>query len=226
MKLSGLLLCLLTGFASAAERLATLDDGTQVWLADDFTWRFVEAPKAANAAATIATTEQGLTVVAEPQAQAQAQAQTQTTATATAASSAVAAETVATESAPVAATKPLLTGWPIQTGSTEPLHLQEGDVEVWLSNPTRDGDNLVFDTRVKNSGRQPVILIDVAVTVMGPSGEKLYSKPRIGAWRSIKRMAETYLREGQEKAGLQLSLPVKAMDSYRIEAEISEVKKR
>ncbi|MFA0697835.1 DUF3157 family protein, partial [Vibrio sp. 10N.222.49.C9] len=84
---------------------------------------------------------------------------------------------------------------------------------------------LVIDTEITNNGLQPVIKADLKIDVYDLQGNLLASEEH-AAFRSIKRMADTYLRPQQTKQGSTIKIELPQQEQYQILSEISELDHR
>ena len=181
-----------------AEQMVTLPDGKQVLLKDDFTWQYV-APKQTEAAAI--TSEIAVPVSAAPIA-----------------------------AAPIAAapfvTLPVSTntrGTTIVVNSKKPsLQLSQSGVDVVLGASRYEDGELIIPTAITNQGTQAVILVSLNISVFTAEGE-LLAEEEVAVWKSIKRMADTYLRPKTGEEGKLIKLDLEQHPEYQIKAEITEV---
>ncbi|NOI92939.1 DUF3157 family protein [Vibrio splendidus] len=138
--------------------------------------------------------------------------------------------TSAVATAPVAAVPvvavPVATstrGTTIVVNSKKPsLQLSQSGVDVVLGASRYEGGELIIPTAITNQGTQAVILVSLKLGVYSPSGELLEEKT-VAVWKSIKRMADTYLRPKTDAEGTSLNLAVDQYPEYQIKAEIVEV---
>ncbi|CDU07880.1 hypothetical protein VCR14J2_600062 [Vibrio coralliirubri] len=176
-----------------ADQMVTLPDGKKVLLKDDFTWQYV-APKQMEAATT--TSEIAVPVSAAPIAAAP-----------------VVAVPVATNTR----------GTTIVVNSKKPsLQLSQSGVDVVLgANRYEDGE-LIIPTAITNQGTQAVILVSLNISVFTAEGE-LLAEEEVAVWKSIKRMADTYLRPKTGEEGKLIMIDLEQHPEYQIKAEITEV---
>ena len=138
--------------------------------------------------------------------------------------------TSAVATAPVAAVPvvavPVATstrGTTIVVNSKKPsLQLSQSGVDVVLGASRYEDGELIIPTAITNQGTQAVILVSLKLGVYSPSGELLEEKT-VAVWKSIKRMADTYLRPKTDAEGTSLNLAVDQYPEYQIKAEIVEV---
>ncbi|MBE8574432.1 DUF3157 family protein [Vibrio sp. OPT18] len=176
-----------------ADQMVTLPDGKQVLLKDDFTWQYV-APKQTEAAAT--TSEVAVPVSAAPIAAAP-----------------VVAVPVATNTR----------GTTIVVNSKKPsLQLSQSGVDVVLGASRYEDGELIIPTAITNQGTQAVILVSLNISVFTAEGE-LLAEEEVAVWKSIKRMADTYLRPKTGEEGKLIKLDLEQHPEYQIKAEITEV---
>ncbi|MCK8083635.1 DUF3157 family protein [Vibrio sp. 1CM24A] len=176
-----------------ADQMVTLPDGKQVLLKDDFTWQYV-APKQTEAAAT--TSEIAVPVSAAPIAAAP-----------------VVAVPVATNTR----------GTTIVVNSKKPsLQLSQSGVDVVLGASRYEDGELIIPTAITNQGTQAVILVSLNISVFTAEGE-LLAEEEVAVWKSIKRMADTYLRPKTGEEGKLIMIDLEQHPEYQIKAEITEV---
>ncbi|UWZ97145.1 DUF3157 family protein [Vibrio splendidus] len=176
-----------------ADQMVTLQDGKQILLKDDFTWQYV-AQKQAKEVAT--TSEIAVPVAAAPVAAAP-----------------VVAVPVATN----------VRGTTIVVDSKKPsLQLSQSGVDVVLGASRYEDGELIIPTAITNQSTQAVILVSVKLDLYSSSGELLEEKT-VAVWKSIKRMADTYLRPKTDAEGTSIKLGVEQHPEYQIKAEITEV---
>ena len=127
--------------------------------------------------------------------------------------------------APVVAV-PIVTnvrGTTIVVDSKKPsLQLSQSGVDVVLGASRYEDGELIIPTAITNQGTQAVILVSLKLGVYSPNGELLEEKT-VAVWKSIKRMADTYLRPKTDAEGTSLNLAVDQYPEYQIKAEIVEV---
>lgn len=131
---------------------------------------------------------------------------------------------------PVAATSvvavPVATnvqGTTIVVDSKKPsLQLSQSGVDVVLGASHYEDGELIIPTAITNQSTQAVILVSVKLYLYSTSGEVLEEKT-IAVWKSIKRMADTYLRPKTDAEGTSIKLAVEQHPEYQIKAEIVEV---
>lgn len=102
------------------------------------------------------------------------------------------------------------------------LQLSQSGVDVVLGESHYEDGELIIPTAITNQGTQAVILVSLKLGVYAPSGELLEEKT-VAVWKSIKRMADTYLRPKTDAEGTPLNLAVDQYPEYQIKAEIVEV---
>ena len=102
------------------------------------------------------------------------------------------------------------------------LQLSQSGVDVVLGASRYEDGELIIPTAITNQGTQAVILVSLKLGVYSPSGELLEEKT-VAIWKSIKRMADTYLRPKTDAEGTSLNLAVDQYPEYQIKAEIVEV---
>ncbi|NVN82444.1 MULTISPECIES: DUF3157 family protein [unclassified Vibrio] len=140
------------------------------------------------------------------------------------------ASTTSEIAVPVAATPivavPVATnvrGTTIVVDSKKPsLQLSQSGVDVVLGASHYEGGELIIPTAITNQSTQAVILVSVKLGLYSASGELLEEKT-VAVWKSIKRMADTYLRPKTDAEGTSIKLAVEQHPEYQIKAEIVEV---
>ncbi|MFV8462151.1 DUF3157 family protein [Vibrio campbellii] len=133
--------------------------------------------------------------------------------------------TVPVAAAPVVAV-PVATnvqGTTIVVDSKKPsLQLSQSGVDVVLGASHYEGGELIIPTAITNQSTQAVILVSIKLDLYSASGELLEEKT-VAVWKSIKRMADTYLRPKTDAKGTSIKLEVEQHPEYQIKAEIVEV---
>ncbi|MEZ9464780.1 DUF3157 family protein [Vibrio splendidus] len=136
--------------------------------------------------------------------------------------------TSAVATAPVAAVVavPVATstrGTTIVVNSKKPsLQLSQSGVDVVLGASRYEGGELIIPTAITNQGTQAVILVSLNISVFTAEGE-LLAQQEVAVWKSIKRMADTYLRPKTAEEGKLIELDLAEHPEYQIKAEIIEV---
>ncbi|WP_373949243.1 DUF3157 family protein [Vibrio pomeroyi] len=114
-------------------------------------------------------------------------------------------------------------GTTIVVDSKKPsLQLSQSGVDVVLGASHYEGGELIIPTAITNQSTQAVILVSVKLGLYSASGELLEEKT-VAVWKSIKRMADTYLRPKTDAEGTSIKLVVEQHPEYQIKAEIVEV---
>ena len=114
-------------------------------------------------------------------------------------------------------------GTTIVVDSKKPsLQLSQSGVDVVLGASHYEDGELIIPTAITNQSTQAVILVSVKIDVYSASGELLEEKT-VAVWKSIKRMADTYLRPKTDAEGTSIKLAVEQHPEYQIKAEIVEV---
>ncbi|WP_213865204.1 DUF3157 family protein [Vibrio crassostreae] len=133
------------------------------------------------------------------------------------------AEPVAT--APVVAV-PVATntrGTTIVVNNKKPsLQLSQSGVDVVLGASRYEGGKLIIPTAITNQGTQAVILVSLNISVFTAEGT-LLAEEEVAVWKSIKRMADTYLRPKTGEEGKLIKIDLEQHPEYQIKAEITEV---
>ncbi|MFA0082767.1 DUF3157 family protein [Vibrio breoganii] len=187
---------LLVSNVYAGQQVVQLEDGRQAVLNDDFTWKYLD----------VSADEK----VTKP-------------------TSVVSSEipTIPSPATSVAASTSLITGASIVVldGSNSQVAVEHSGVEINLVGTQWNDGYLVIDTEITNNGLQPVIKADLKIDVYDLQGNLLVSEEH-AAFRSIKRMADTYLRPQQTKQGSTIKIEVPKREQYQILTEISELNHR
>lgn len=114
-------------------------------------------------------------------------------------------------------------GTTIVVDSKKPsLQLSQSGVDVVLGASHYEDGELIIPTAITNQSTQAVILVSVKLDLYSASGELLEEKT-VAVWKSIKRMANTYLRPKTDSEGTSIKLEVEQHPEYQIKAEIVEV---
>ncbi|MCG9544850.1 DUF3157 family protein [Vibrio sp. Isolate33] len=114
-------------------------------------------------------------------------------------------------------------GTTIVVDSKKPsLQLSQSGVDVVLGASHYEDGELIIPTAITNQSTQAVILVSVKLDVYSASGELLEEKT-VAVWKSIKRMADTYLRPKTDAEGTSIKLAVEQHPEYQIKAEIVEL---
>ncbi|MDD1827348.1 DUF3157 family protein [Photobacterium sp. ZSDE20] len=114
-------------------------------------------------------------------------------------------------------------GTTIVVDSKKPsLQLSQSGVDVVLGASHYEDGELIIPTAITNQSTQAVILVSVKLDLYSASGELLEEKT-VAVWKSIKRMADTYLRPKTDAEGTSIKLAVEQHPEYQIKAEIVEV---
>ncbi|MCY9827557.1 DUF3157 family protein [Vibrio chagasii] len=114
-------------------------------------------------------------------------------------------------------------GTTIVVDSKKPsLQLSQSGVDVVLGASHYEDGELILPTAITNQSTQAVILVSVKLGLYSASGELLEEKT-VAVWKSIKRMADTYLRPKTDAEGTSIKLAVEQHPEYQIKAEIVEV---
>lgn len=114
-------------------------------------------------------------------------------------------------------------GTTIVVDSKKPsLQLSQSGVDVVLGASHYEDGELIIPTAITNQSTQAVILVSVKLDLYSASG-KLLEEKTVAVWKSIKRMADTYLRPKTDAEGTSIKLAVEQYPEYQIKAEIVEV---
>ncbi|WP_028114028.1 DUF3157 family protein [Ferrimonas kyonanensis] len=187
--------------AQAADQILTLEDGRQVILRDDFTWQYLAPAK-------------------EPQLDSPPKAGN---------SAPVAAIPVSSAPPKVATSipaKPMSSGVKVVPGQDKDvMQLSDSGADILLGHASYEGGELVIFTAITNQGRQSIVEIDLSIRVMDEHGQIL-ADDTVPVWRSIKRMADTYLRPGSSKPGLVIRIPVEQREVYQLKVEVDDLSTR
>ncbi|WP_210473809.1 DUF3157 family protein [Vibrio crassostreae] len=102
------------------------------------------------------------------------------------------------------------------------LQLSQSGVDVVLGASRYEGGELIIPTAITNQGTQAVILVSLNISVFTAEGT-LLAEEEVAVWKSIKRMADTYLRPKTGEEGKLIKLDLEQHPEYQIKAEITEV---
>lgn len=205
--LIGLTMTAMASSAMAAPKVATLEDGRQVILHDDFTWQYV------------VPVEQRQHPESKP-------VESSATSTPVKAAPVVAAPVSAPIAAVPVAAVPVKTtaqGVKVVPGANKNVQqLSRSGVDVLLRPASYRNGELVIPTSLTNQGTESVVLVEMQVRLRDEKGQELAQlKDKI--WTSVKRMPETYFRPKTQREGKELKVSVPKAESYIIEAVIIEV---
>ncbi|MEZ9133308.1 DUF3157 family protein [Vibrio breoganii] len=187
---------LLVSNVYAGQQVVQLEDGRQAVLNDDFTWKYLDV--SANEKVT-----KPASVVSSD------------------------LPTAAPMATSVAASTSLVAGASIVVldGDNIQVTVEHSGVEINLVGTQWNDGYLVIDTEITNNGLQPVIKADLKIDVYDLQGNLLASEEH-AVFRSIKRMADTYLRPQQTKQGSTIKIELPQQEQYQILSEISELDHR
>ena len=114
-------------------------------------------------------------------------------------------------------------GTTVVVNSKKPsLQLSQSGVDVVLGAIRYENGELIIPTAITNQGTQAVILVSLNISVFTAEGE-LLAQQEVAVWKSIKRMADTYLRPKTAEEGKLIELDLAEHPEYQIKAEIIEV---
>ncbi len=114
-------------------------------------------------------------------------------------------------------------GTTIVVNSKKPsLQLSQSGVDVVLGASRYEDGELIIPTAITNQGTQAVILVSLNISVFTAEGE-LLAEEEVAVWKSIKRMADTYLRPKTGEEGKLIKIDLEQHPEYQIKAEITEV---
>ncbi|MFS1441207.1 MULTISPECIES: DUF3157 family protein [unclassified Vibrio] len=114
-------------------------------------------------------------------------------------------------------------GTTIVVNSKKPsLQLSQSGVDVVLGASRYEGGKLIIPTAITNQGTQAVILVSLNISVFTAEGT-LLAEEEVAVWKSIKRMADTYLRPKTGEEGKLIKIDLEQHPEYQIKAEITEV---
>ena len=114
-------------------------------------------------------------------------------------------------------------GTTIVVNSKKPsLQLSQSGVDVVLGASRYENGELIIPTAITNQGTQAVILVSLNISVFTAEGT-LLAEEEIAVWKSIKRMADTYLRPKTGEEGKLIKIDLEQHPEYQIKAEITEV---
>ena len=193
----------------AAPQVATLEDGRQVILHDDFTWQYVvpvEQRKHQPAVPSLESPATPVATLAKPSAVATAP---------------VAATQVLTT--PKASTQAKVRGVYFVPGEHKDIQqLNRMGVDVVLHSADYHNGRLEIPTSLTNQSTKSVVLVEMSVIIRNEQGREL-ARLKDKIWTSVKRMPETYFRPDTHQQGRALKVSVPEAKGYFIEAEIIEV---
>ena len=102
------------------------------------------------------------------------------------------------------------------------LQISQSGVDVVLgASQYKDGE-LLIPTALTNQGTQSVILVSLKLGVYSPNGDLLKEKT-VDVWKSIKRMADTYLRPKTYAEGASIRLTIDKYSEYQIKVKVVTV---
>ena len=114
-------------------------------------------------------------------------------------------------------------GTTIVVNSKKPsLQLSQSGVDVVLGASRYENGELIIPTAITNQGTQAVILVSLNISVFTAEGT-LLAEEEVAVWKSIKRMADTYLRPKTGEEGKLIKIDLEQHPEYQIKAEITEV---
>ncbi|GAB7220170.1 DUF3157 family protein [Vibrio comitans] len=183
----------------AGQQIVQLEDGRQALLNEDFTWEYLNDSKIEEVTEPASTVSTPVNEI----------------------------PTTSLTSTSIAASTPIITGAStIVIGSNKSkVAVEHSGVSINLVNPQWNDGHLVFESEITNNGLQPVIKADLKIDIYDLQGNLLASEEH-AAFRSIKRMADTYLRPQQTKQGSTIKIQVPKQEQYQITSEISELDHR
>ncbi|MEZ9897718.1 DUF3157 family protein [Vibrio breoganii] len=187
---------LLVSNVYAGQQVVQLEDGRQAVLNDDFTWKYLDVSSDEKVTNPTSVVSSDL-------------------------------PTAAPMATSVAASTSLVAGASIVVldGDNTQVTVEHSGVEINLVGTQWNDGYLVIDTEITNNGLQAVIKADLKIDVYDLQGNLLASEEH-AAFRSIKRMADTYLRPQQTKQGSTIKIELPQQEQYQILSEISELDHR
>ncbi|MDN3714899.1 DUF3157 family protein [Vibrio breoganii] len=187
---------LLVSNVYAGQQVVQLEDGRQAVLNDDFTWKYLDVSSDEKVTNPTSVVSSDL-------------------------------PTAAPMATSVAASTSLVAGASIVVldGDNTQVTVEHSGVEINLVGTQWNDGYLVIDTEITNNGLQAVIKADLKIDVYDLQGNLLASEEH-AAFRSIKRMADTYLRPQQTKQGSTIKIELPQQEQYQILTEISELDHR
>lgn len=136
------------------------------------------------------------------------------------------AVSVTINSIPVVQRPIVADGIMIEPGSQkDTLQLSSSGIDILLGKPEYQSGSLVLPTSVTNQGAQDIISVEIELSIYDVQSNELY-KEELAVWKSIKRMADTYLRPKSAKEGRTLKIPVSEHNQYIIQASVTQVESR
>lgn len=114
-------------------------------------------------------------------------------------------------------------GTTVTVGDNKPsLQLSKSGVDVLVGTSLYEDGQLIFPVSLTNQSTQAVVLVTLTFAIYSPTGE-LLQEGNIDTWKSIKRLADTYLRPQTAAEGKELIVDVEQYTEYRIEVDIESV---
>ncbi|WP_375751974.1 DUF3157 family protein [Vibrio sp. HN007] len=135
---------------------------------------------------------------------------------------------VAINSIPIvqATSNTLNKGTLIEPGSKKDiLQLSDSGVDILLGKPEYQSGSLTIPTSVTNQGSQSIISVEIELSVYDVQNNLLF-KEEVAVWKSIKRMADTYLRPKTAKEGKELVIALPEQKQYIVQASVTQVESR
>lgn len=204
------------GNAHAADQIITLEDGRQIVLKADFTWEYLPTTSSPSSN----DTDKPISSIANMISATTPAAQTVTVLEPTQKSAA----NIAADAPASPAAKAMGTPFKVDQNQ-EVVRVNQSGVTVVVGSPQWEDGELVFPTEIINNGLQPTIEVDLMVEIYDDNGQMLL-REEFPVWRSIKRMASTYLRPGNSEDGTAIRAKLMRADQYQIRAQISDISTR
>lgn len=105
------------------------------------------------------------------------------------------------------------------------LQLSNSSVDILLQSASYQSGTLTIPTSITNQGSQSIILIELEVEILDPQGLPLV-KTQVSIWKSIKRLADTYLRPQSSQQGQDIELELPQHADYQINVKVINVESR
>ncbi|MDG3086735.1 DUF3157 family protein [Vibrio hannami] len=114
----------------------------------------------------------------------------------------------------------------IEPGSQkDTLQLASSGVDILIGKPSYNSGTLSLPTSVTNQGAQDIISVEIELTIYDVQSNELY-RDEVAVWKSIKRMADTYLRPQSAKEGRTIKISLPEHKQYVIKATVTDVESR
>ncbi|MEZ8196543.1 DUF3157 family protein [Vibrio cortegadensis] len=105
------------------------------------------------------------------------------------------------------------------------LQLSDSGIDILLQSASYESGTLIIPTSITNQSSQSIVLIDLEVEILDSQGVSLL-KTEVAIWKSIKRIADTYLRPQSSESGRNLVFEVPQHTDYQINVNVLNVESR